>query len=140
MKIFKTELYKRLKTEIDKIKIIDTHEHLQSESILPIGDDIHIGRFFLHYASSDLVSAGMPQTDMEKVKTDSSLSPLDRWSLLEPWYKKAWNTAYCESLRIAIKNIYGIDDFSVSTVEKLTEEMREAQTRLQEKDLCHGWN
>lgn len=121
---YETELFTRIHGELAKVKIISCHEHLQREGELPAGDDVHIGRFFIHYASSDLVSAGMPAADMEKVRTDQSLSPKERWALLEPWYKKAWNTGYCEALRIAVRDLYGADDFSASTVDALTEAMR----------------
>lgn len=124
-KNFNTSLYKRIHEEINKIKIIDTHEHLQRESELPIGDDIHIGRFFLHYANSDLISAGMPAEQMEKVIEDPDITPLDRWKMLQPWYQRSWNTTYCESLRIAIKDIYDIEDFSNDTVDELTSKMRQ---------------
>ena len=123
-KNYETELYKRIHNELNKIAIIDCHEHLQRERELPKGNDIHFGRLFYHYIDSDFVSAGMSVADMEKVKTDSSLTPKDRWKLLEPWYRKVWNTGYSECLRIAIQDIYGIEDLSVDTVDKLTEAMR----------------
>ena len=122
---YQTELYERIFAEVAKIKIIDCHEHLQRESELPTGDDIHLGRFFIHYANSDLISAGMPATDMDQVITAKDLSPLERWNLLEPWYQKSWNTGYCEALRIALQDIYGIEDFASDTVELLTERMRQ---------------
>ena len=125
-KSFETELYKRLHGEICKIKIIDCHEHLQRESELQQGDDIHTGRFFMHYANHDLLSAGMPADDMTRVMTDASLSPLERWNLFKPWYEKSWNTSYCESIRIALRDIYGVDDFSDNTVDIITERMRQA--------------
>ncbi len=123
-RIFETELYSRIHKEIDKIKIIDCHEHLQREFELPHGKDIHIGRFFVQYAKCDLISSGMPVEDMDRAQTDSNLSPKERWNLLAPWYKKSYNTAYCEALRIAIRELYGIEDFSSDTVEILTEQMR----------------
>jgi uncharacterized protein len=121
---YETDLYRRIHTELVELPLIDTHEHLQRESELPSGDDIHIGRLFTHYASCDLISGGMPPGDMNLVKTDSTLAPRDRWKLLEPWYRRAWNTAYCESLRIAIRDLYGVEEFSDSTVDTLTDVMR----------------
>lgn len=119
-----TDLYRRIHKELGAVAMIDCHEHLQRASQLPRGDNIHIGRFFVHYANCDLISSGMPAGDMAKVISDASLTPRDRWALLEPWYKKSWNTGYCESLRIAIRDLYGIEEFSSGTVDKLTEAMR----------------
>jgi len=122
---YQTELYVRIHQELLKIPIIDCHEHLQREKELPQGADIHIGRFFAHYASCDLISAGMPVRHITKVQTDQKLFPVERWELLAPWYSRAWNTTYCEALRIAIRDIYGIDDFSTSNINALTEAMQQ---------------
>ncbi|MBI5725244.1 MAG: amidohydrolase family protein [Planctomycetes bacterium] len=118
-----TELYQRLKKHLDSVAIVDCHEHLPTEANPKTdGMEKHIGRFFLHYAGCDLVSAGMPQADLNAVKSsDNKLSPADRWKKIRPWYEKAWNTAYCECLRIAIRDLYGIEDFSDKTVNQLQE-------------------
>lgn len=125
---YATELYQRIHGELSKLCLIDCHEHLQRENELPQGESIHLGRFFAHYANCDLVSAGMPAADMQRVQTDPALTPKERWKLLEPWYRKAWNTSYCESLRIALRDLYGVEDFSGDTVEGLTAALR-AQLR-----------
>ncbi len=122
---YETDVYRRIHTALCDVAMIDTHEHLHRERDMPVGDDIHIGRLFTHYASCDLISAGMPPRDMERVRTDPTLAPRDRWALLEPWYRRSWNTAYCESLRIAIRELYDIDEFSEGTVEVLTDAMRQ---------------
>ncbi len=123
---YETELYLRLRGEIDRVQIIDCHEHLQRESELPVGEEINIGRFFHHYASCDLVSAGMPAQDMAILRNSKNgLNPQQCWQLMKPWYMKTWNTGYCESLRIALRDIYGIADFADDTVEPLTEAMHQ---------------
>ena len=122
---YETDLYKRIHEELCKVRLIDGHEHLQRESELPKGEDVHLGRFFAHYAKCDLISCGMSLEDMTKVQNDPSPAPIDRWKLLEPWYRKSWNTTYCEALRIAIRDLYGVEDFSESTVDGLTAAMRD---------------
>lgn len=129
-----TDLYNRIRNEVDKVKIIDTHEHLTLPFQLAEMGRIDFGRLFTHYASCDLVSAGMPGEDIEAVKKmDSDLSPQEKWRLVEPWYERAWNTGYCECLRIAIRDLYGIEDLTDDTVEPLSEKMnavpRETWTR-----------
>jgi len=122
---YQSDLYQRLRAELNHIPIIDCHEHLQRESELPSREQVNIGRFFVHYANCDLVSAGMPATEMARVKDNvNGLSARERWALLKPWYGKAWNTAYCESLRIALRDLYGVEDFADDTVERLTDTMR----------------
>jgi uncharacterized protein len=121
---FETELYGRIHAELEKVGMIDCHEHLERDRDMATGENAHIGRFFSHYSSSDLVSAGMSGADLQKIRTDVDLTPKERWAILEPWYKKSWNTAYNEALRIALRDIYGIEDFSADTVDDLTEKIR----------------
>jgi len=121
-----TELYQRLHAELARVPLIDCHEHLQREKELPRENHIHIGRFFAHYANCDLVSAGMPPATMKQVQEEPHLSPTERWELLQPWYAKAWNTAYCESLRVALREIYGFEDFYAGTVNEITAAMQKA--------------
>jgi uncharacterized protein len=121
---YQTDLYQRLHAELSRVPCIDTHEHLQRESELPQGESCHIGRFFEGYANSDLISAGMPPADMSAVLTNPKLSPKERFCLLAPWYQKAWNTAYCEALRIAWRDLFDVEDLAESTVDTLTERMR----------------
>lgn len=124
--IYHTNLYERILAELSAIPAIDCHEHLQRESELPQGEDVHIGRFFIHYANCDLVSAGMPAAEMTRVQNDPNLSPRERFALIAPWYRKAWNTGYCEAVRIAIQDLYGVEDLTENSVEALTEAMRRA--------------
>jgi len=65
-----------------------------------------------------LVSAGMPKTDMLKVEDDrNGLSPRERWRLVAPWYEKTRLSSYWDVLRLGIRGLYDIDDFSDDTVE-----------------------
>jgi hypothetical protein len=132
--MYNTDLYKRIRAEADKIPIIDTHEHLTFPHRFVEMGNIDFGRLFTHYASSDLRSAGMPAQDMAEVANmESKLSPEEKWRLLKPWYERSWNTAYCECLRIAMRDLYGIEDLSDETVGPLSEKMnavpRESWTR-----------
>ena len=120
------ELFERLHGELRVIKLVDTHEHLQRDSELPAGERVNIGRLFTHYTSSDLISAGMNPDDMESVKNpDSDLDDEQRWNLLKPYYEKAWNTAYCEALRIACRDLFRVDDLRDDTMPDLVDAMRE---------------
>lgn len=124
--MYGSELYARLHDEIAKIRAIDTHEHLSLPHQLAEMGKIDFGRLFSHYASSDLVSAGMPSQEMEEVR---ELTPLSGWSVeqkwraVKPWYERTWNTAYCECIRIAIRDLYGVEDLRDDTVEMLSEKM-----------------
>ena len=85
---YQTDLYRRLRAELDTTPIIDCHEHLQRERELPAGQDVHIGRFFAHYANCDLVQRRHAAADMARVQERPAPSPRERWKLLEPWYAR----------------------------------------------------
>jgi hypothetical protein len=121
---YQTELYRRIHTQLASIQMIDCHEHLQRESEFPSREDLHFGRLFFHYASCDLVSAGMAPEQLARLQNDPALSPRQRFDLMAPWYRRSWNTAYMEALRIALQDLFGIADFAPDTVEPLTEALR----------------
>lgn len=132
--MYQSDLYKRVRAEVDRVSIVDTHEHLTHPWGLMWAGNIDFGRLFVHYASSDLVSAGMPQSDMAAVQDPNSpLTVRDKWRLLKPYYQLARNTGYCECIRIGIRDLYGIEDLTDDTVEPLSEKMnavsRETWTR-----------
>jgi len=132
--MYNTDLYKGIRAEVDKVKLIDMHEHLSYPHNLVEMAKIDFGRLFAHYASSDLRSAGMPEADMAEVQNmNSKWTPKEKWQALEPWYQKSWNTGYCEALRIAMRDLFGIDDLRDDTVEQLSDKMnnvaRESWTR-----------
>ena len=122
---YETDLYRRLYGEIAKIRLIDTHEHLQRDCELPAPATVSIGRFFAHYANCNLVSVGMPPADMARVQDGANgLDPMERWALIKPWYARTRNTTYFEALRIALRDLYGVWDFADDTILPLTEAMR----------------
>ena len=90
---------------------MDTHEHVESEAAR-IGRKVDLfNTYMMHYASCDLISAGMPDEDMSFLKGESE-DLEKKWNLFEPFWEKARNTTYCKSLIYATKDIYGIDDIN----------------------------
>ncbi|HUV05597.1 MAG TPA: amidohydrolase family protein [Armatimonadota bacterium] len=131
---YESDVYKRVHSEIGKIKIVDTHEHLSYPHELAAMGRIDFGRLFLHYASCDLRSAGLPADDLAQVQDmNSKWTVREKWQAIKPWYERTWNTAYCECLRVAMRDLYGIEDLADDTVEALSEKMdgvpRETWTR-----------
>ena len=95
------ELYNRLKTEIDRIPVIDMHEHL----ILPEKNYLETGttygadftRFMFWYTVDDLQCSGMEMPDqMEYCDTlgavfriDGNTLPLDdKWKYIQPYWEQ----------------------------------------------------
>jgi hypothetical protein len=115
----------RIKEAVDKVRIVDTHEHLiqEKERINKKADLFET--FLIYYASSDLVSSGMSPEELDRVR-DTSLPLEERWKTLEPFWENIQNTGYARALNIAAKDLYGIDEVSESTYMKLASRMEKA--------------
>ncbi len=120
-------LYNRLKEEIYKIPIVDTHEHLMSEEQRN-SQPIDIFYFFAHYASSDLVSGGMPRQTLEKIR-NTSLPLEERWRDFAPYWERIRSTAYAKALLIAVRDLFQIDGISEDTYLAISERLRASQKK-----------
>jgi predicted TIM-barrel fold metal-dependent hydrolase len=138
-----SDLARRIREALDAIHLVDTHEHLFAE------DERHraavdFGYLFPHYASSDLVSAGLPPSLLEAVRwpsrpalmerwprmrrprhfpmpprTDMSLE--ERWEVVAPYWESIRHTGYGTCLRIAMRDLFDVADLSGQTVEHLSD-------------------
>ncbi len=136
--------YQEIRKHIDSIRLIDTHEHLppESERVNKVVDVL--SQFYLHYASSDLISAGMSSEDLLYIK-DTKI-PIDyRWAVFEPWWERISNTGYSRCMEIAARDLYGVDGINSETYKQLSRKMMERNKEglykwvLQEKagiDIC----
>lgn len=116
--------YQEIRKHIGSIRLIDTHEHLppESERVNKVVDVL--SQFYLHYASSDLVSAGMSPEDLLYIK-DTKI-PIDyRWAVFEPWWERIRNTGYSRCMEIAARDLYGVDGINSETYNQLSRKMME---------------
>jgi len=116
--------YQEIRKHVGSIRLIDTHEHLppESERVNKVVDVLN--QFYLHYASSDLVSAGMSPEDLLYIK-DPKI-PLDyRWAIFEPWWDRIRNTGYSRCIEIAARDLYGVDGINSETYKQLSRKMME---------------
>ena len=111
-----------IRQSLDGLRIIDTHEHLDTEQEFQ-AQDVDFGRLFLHYANSDLVSAGCPPANIDHLLTDRSMSPSEKWPLIAPYWDYIRHTGYARCLEIAIRDLYGLDGLNAATVEELSTRM-----------------
>jgi hypothetical protein len=115
---------KKIKEHVEKINIIDTHEHLPPEAERLMKNDDVFSLFFSHYASSDLLSAGMTKEDLHKIR-NPEIPIQDRWEKFEPWWELISNTGYAKALKIAAKDLYGLDDLTEDTYIELSKRIVE---------------
>jgi predicted TIM-barrel fold metal-dependent hydrolase len=131
---------------INAIRLVDTHEHLLSEE--ERNRAAHdFGYLFPHYASSDLVSSGMPPALLEAVRgaarpvlmermarigwirkpppfvapTRADLSLDERWAALAPYWDRIRHTGYGTCLHIAIRDLFGVADLNGQTYRQLSD-------------------
>ena len=116
--------YSEIKKHIEGIRIIDTHEHLPPEGERTSEEVDVLATFFQYYASSDLISAGMPEEEFLKI-WDTSRTLDERWGVFEPWWERMRNTAYARALEIAARGLYGVEGISSDTYETLSGRMKE---------------
>ena len=117
--------HEALREHIDNIWLVDTHEHLDSEAKWLEADEglVDFSRFFACYASVDMISAGMPQSEMDEMR--KAETPLDKkWALIEPYWDRARNTTYCKAVDEAIRDLFDLPGLSKDTYKPLAKRMR----------------
>ena len=117
-------IHPEIQAAVGAIRVVDTHEHLEEESVRLARESLDFVSLFDGYASHDLISAGMPVADWQRcTRADAPLD--EKWKLLEPHYRAARNTAYIRAVDIAIRDLYGIETLGGDSVGTLTQRMRE---------------
>jgi predicted TIM-barrel fold metal-dependent hydrolase len=112
-----TDTYKRIKAAIDKIRVVDTHEHLRGEP------------GYLNHGPKDFFDlVGDYYNTKDKRYLDATLSVEERWQSFEPLYKMLKIRNYVWSIKTGIKKIYGIDITDAQSIKKINEAMKKQHT------------
>ena len=113
------DLFEELRGEIEKITLMDTHEHfiLEEERL-----DLPLDLFYLfpHYASSDLISSGMPHSLLEEIRS-GELTLEEKWQKFQPYWLRIKNTAYAKVLKIIAQDLFEVEDINEKTYRTLSE-------------------
>ena len=105
----------RLLEQMQIMPVIDTHEHLETEARrLEVRKDI-IGLYMTHYASTDVLIAGLPSDQMVLLQGDA-LSLDEKWTILRPYWELCRNTSYFRALERASSDLYGIARVNDETI------------------------
>jgi predicted TIM-barrel fold metal-dependent hydrolase len=118
-------LNQAIKEAVNKVRIIDTHEHLPQEKERTGGDIDLFGILLAHYASSDLVSSGMSPEELQKVR-DSKIPLEERFGIFRPFWERIQNTGYARTINIAVRDLYGMEGINENTYMDLASRMKEA--------------
>jgi hypothetical protein len=115
----------RIREFIDSLRIIDSHEHLFDPEALKTTNFLDFTLLLHQNSYDDLVSSGMPGTAYDQL-FNTQLSAKEKWDIVKPYWKNAFNTSSNRVIRIAIRDLYGISDLNDSTVEVLSSRIKEA--------------
>ncbi|MEW5815762.1 MAG: amidohydrolase family protein [Spirochaetota bacterium] len=102
-------------------EIIDTHEHLPHREDLREKNTDVLKEYLTHYFNRDLISAGLSVKDYQTV-IDPKLPLMQRWELVEPYWKRARFTGYGRALDLSVKALYDIDGINRTTIARLNDE------------------
>lgn len=106
---------------INKIRIIDGHEHLATPQIRK--RENHDLFSLLHYLDSDFYSAGMQQGALGR---QSSLAVEQKASMFMDYWNKTKNTTYARMFRTAMEDLYGVTDWNVKSLLEANEKVLQA--------------
>ncbi len=109
--------------EIERIPVVDTHEHIIPESER-IAQTVDFFTLAGHYALNDVISAGLPP-EAQKTVRDPEAPQRQRWAAFEPWWRHAQFTGYGQALRIAVRDVYGFEEISAATLPRIDAAIRE---------------
>ncbi len=118
------QLYERIKAAVDEIWLMDTHEHFWQEPEYN-ARTVDVFKLFSSYAGSDLVSAGLPQTELDWLQ-DVTVPLDERWAKFAPYWERMRHTAYARTMLIAAKGLFDIDDINEQTYAALSRKITEA--------------
>jgi len=134
------KLVREIFEHVDNLKIIDTHEHLLSNEADRDKDTDVLKEYLSCYFSFDLISAGLSGNDYQKI-IGNKLHVMEKWKMVEPFWKVCRYTGYGRVLEIAAKDIYGIGEISGSTIEELNsrflESLKPGHLKKILKDKCN---
>lgn len=115
----------RVRKYVESLRVIDTHEHLFSPEIIKNSYFLDFSLLFQTNAYEDLISAGMPEILFDSLFNEP-ITPLRKWRLIEPYWRKTFNTSFCRTILNGVKSLYNINDLNESTVTTLSEKIRNA--------------
>ena len=115
---------KRIGDEVNRIRIVDTHEHLSPEKLRT---ERVLSLFTsLHYAVSDMWADGLGRELADSLFADTNATLAEKWQLMAPFWENTRNTTYHRVLVDAFRDLYGIEDVNRDTYEELSRRIQEA--------------
>jgi predicted TIM-barrel fold metal-dependent hydrolase len=120
--IHKNGSYERILESIKEIPVIDCHEHqaLPADQTTPKEP---ISFLIRGYFGSDLVSAGMSQSELQLIQ-DKKISTEKKWKVFKRYWSLTEHTAYAREVK-DIMHSYGEDTISLRSLKRFGDKITE---------------
>ncbi len=105
------------------VPVIDTHEHIPRSEADYNACPIQFGNLFIPYAVNDLASAGMP---VPRDQWTALVCIGDDWDAFAPAWRHIRHGSYARTIRMALLEFYGVDDFTRENYRDLLKRINEA--------------
>lgn len=109
----------RISNYVSELHVVDTHEHMLLPENLAEWTSLDFMLLFSFYSSDDIKSAGMEPETYNLLLTDS-LPVAEKWKIIEPFWNKAKNTAYCRNSLLIARDLFGAGELNASTVQDIS--------------------
>ena len=125
--------YEHLMHYLEQLTVIDAHEHLPVESDR-LAREVDVLTLLHLYEYVDMTSAGYKPRPGESVFAgnlclDTSVPLEKRWQTFRPHLQQIKYGSYYRPLKIALSDLYGIDDLNDKTYLEATEKIRQNNTK-----------
>ncbi len=118
-----TETYKSIRQAIERIRIIDDHEHLLPEKVLiQNGAPDFFNLVMGFYVGADVNNIGNTFPHDRRFR-DRSLSVEERWESFSPVYERLKNTGYWRAIKLGFKKVHGIEPKDAASLKKIISSM-----------------
>ncbi len=127
----KSESFKEIRSFLDEIPVIETHEHYIGKTE-PVEDILEF-LMFNYYYISDFMTASFGNEDLMGIVQDKNQSFNLRWQAFEQIYKKSRHTAYAKALVRGLKECWGLEEINETNLLELQEQMKTREGNFYEQ-------
>jgi len=106
-----------VRDEVERIRMVDTHEHLDEESVR-LGQPVTLTRFFMYYAFDEVATAGMTPDEETAFWRDGATGE-EQWKAIRRAWPLAKHSGFCRAITLSLQELYGIDDLRDDTIKPL---------------------
>jgi hypothetical protein len=123
----RTDLFNRLHAAIQKLPVIDCHEHMAGPAHRPPYTE-PIASLIPGYVQSDLQSAalglGIPWDEVNKL-WNPAITTAEKWPAFERLWEATQHTAYARVTRIVLQEVYGQSELTRDSLEQVRQQLPE---------------